>query len=329
MDIGERITLGKSKIEVSRVGFGVHPIGPSRRNLPVEEAAGVMCYAYEAGIRFFDTAQFYQTYHYLKAGLDLIQSSSWFDGMPVISSKSLAESYEEMEEAIDEALEKTGLPFIDVFLMHQVTPGYRTNRAGAWQALLDARAEGKVKAIGISTHHQDLTEEAADIPELDMVFCMYNYAGLGIRKGDTAGTPEGMQQAIQRCRDKGKGVYIMKVFGGGNLTGDYQKAARHVFIELKDLIPAAMIGFTSRQEIDDLRSLLAGTMEAAYNPSVDGKKLRVDREDCMGCGTCVRICASGAMHYSRIDGLAEIDYDKCVGCNYCAIACPERAIVFW
>ena len=138
-----------------------------------------------------------------------------------------------------------------------------------------------------------------------------------------------MLAAMQECRRQGKGVYSMKVFGGGNLTGNYQEAARHVLVDCREVIQSAVIGFTSCQEVDEIGQLLDGSMKPDYNPPTDGKKLRVDREDCMGCGTCVRICASGAMHYSRLDGLAEIDYEKCVSCSYCAIACPERAIVLW
>lgn len=321
--------LGSTGIYVPQIGFGVHPLGPTRKNLSIEEGADLMCYAYEKGIRFFDTAQFYHTYGYLKRGLEKMQLLPGFTEWPVISSKSLESGYEEMQAAIREAMQETGLPVIDIFLMHQVTPGDLEERSGAWKALQKAKADGMVRAIGISTHHQDVVEQAAEIAELDVVFALYNYAGLGIRNGLKPGSAQGMKDALGKCRNAGKAIYTMKVFGGGNLTCDYQKAAKDVFFVQKDLITSAVVGFTSRQEIDELLELTAGLMPEEYNPPVDGKRLHVDREDCMGCGTCVRICASGAMHYSRIDGLAEIDYDKCVGCSYCAIACPERAIVLW
>ena len=329
MELSDRVMLGNTGIAVSRVGFGVHPLGPTRKNLSVEAGAELMCYAYSRGIRFFDTAQFYGTYHYVRAGFERIMASTCFDGLPVLCSKSLEESYEGMRAAIDEALNATGLAVIDIFLLHQVTPSWQAERQGALQALLEAKAEGKVRAIGISTHHQDVVLAAAEEPRLDLVFALYNHAGLGIRCGDEPGSADAMLQALQCCRDHGKGVFTMKVFGGGNLTCDYQAAARHVFFDCAETIEAAVIGFTEAREVDELSDLLRGTIDPAYNPPVEGKKLRVDREDCMGCGTCVRICASGAMHYSREDGLAEIDYDLCVGCSYCAIACPERAIVLW
>ncbi len=329
MNLATKVTLGQTGIEVTKVGFGVHPLGPSRKNLSIEKGSDLMVYAYEKGIRFFDTAQFYQTYEYIEKTLEKIKKSPCFDTLPVISSKSLEEDYDGMMEAVEEARQKTGLEVIDIFLLHQMEPGDFEARTGAWKALLDTKAAGKVKAIGISTHHQDIVLEASTKTDLDVVFALYNYTGLGIRNGEKAGTPEGMLAALRSCTKNGKGIYTMKVFGGGNLTCSYQKAAKHVFFDCQDVIPSAMIGFTDEREVDELDELLQGFMDPDYNPPTDDKKLRVDREDCMGCGSCVRICASGAMHYSRVDGLAEIDYGKCVGCNYCAIACPQRAIVLW
>ena len=327
--IGRAVPLGESGVTVSRVGFGVHPLGPTRRNLSVEEGAALMRYAYERGIRFFDTAQFYGTYDYLRAGLEEIRRSPLYAGEPVLCGKSLATDFDGMTAAIDEALERTGAERFDLFLLHQCTPGWREERAGALRALLQAKERGKVRAVGLSTHHEDVVREAAEAPEPDVVFALYNQAGLGIRNGDVPGSAEGMLEALRRCGNAGKGVFTMKVFGGGNLTDRYQSAARHVFEECAGTIPAAVIGFTERREVDELERLLSGLLPPDYNPPMDGKRLRVDREDCLGCGTCVRICASGAMHYSREDGLAEIDYAKCVSCSYCAIACPERAIVLW
>ena len=286
-----------------------------------------MAYAFGRGISLFDTAQFYGTYHYVRRALEIMAEEG--KGRPKICSKSLCADYAGMQAAVEEALRETGLEKLDIFLLHQMTPGDLEARAGAWQCLKDMKKQGLVDKIGLSTHHVDLVEQASEIKELDVVFALYNYAGLGIRRGDGPGTAAEMRSALRLCREKGKYIMGMKIFGGGNLTTDYQKAARHAFFACGDLFDTLVIGFTEEREIDELFSLLAGSLPPDYNPPVAGKRLRVDREDCMGCGSCVRICASGAMHYSPVDGLAEIDYDKCVSCSYCAIACPERAIVFW
>lgn len=245
---------------------------------------------------------------------------------PVISSKSLASSYDDMMAAIEECRSALGLKTIDIFLMHEVRTGQFAARAGAWQALQDARATGLVRAIGISTHHADVARAMADVAACDVIFALLNYRGMGIRCGQDAGTKEEMAAALTVCKASGKGIYTMKALGGGNLTGDYQKALDYVFTQ--DFMDAVMVGFTNTSEIDDMMCYLSGTMESSYNPDVSRKKMYVNQEDCEGCGACLKICAAGAVHYNK-NGLAEIDQSKCLTCGYCAQGCPVRAIIMY
>ena len=245
---------------------------------------------------------------------------------PVISSKSLASSYDDMMAAIEECRSALGLKTIDIFLMHEVRTGQFAARASAWQALQDARATGLVRAIGISTHHADVARAMADVAACDVIFALLNYRGMGIRCGQDAGTKEEMAAALTVCKASGKGIYTMKALGGGNLTGDYQKALDYVFTQ--DFMDAVMVGFTNTSEIDDMMCYLSGTMESSYNPDVSRKKMYVNQEDCEGCGACLKICAAGAVHYNK-NGLAEIDQSKCLTCGYCAQGCPVRAIIMY
>ena len=245
---------------------------------------------------------------------------------PVISSKSLASSYDDMMAAIGECRSALALETIDIFLMHEVRTGQFAARAGAWQALQDARAAGLVHAIGISTHHADVARAMADVPACDVVFALLNYRSMGIRSGQEAGTKEEMAAALESCKAAGKGIYLMKALGGGNLTGDYQKALDYVFAQ--EFTDAVMVGFTNASEIDDMMCYLSGNMEPSYNPDVSRKKMYVNQEDCEGCGACLRICAAGAVHYNK-NGLAEIDQSKCLTCGYCAQGCPVRAIIMY
>ena len=173
----KKVILGNTGIEVSVAGFGVLPIGPSQLALPVEEGADIIKYALKHGINFIDTAQYYRTYPYISKAMD----GENFDDL-VICSKSLCYDYEGMMEAIMEAREELHRDVIDIFLMHEVRSGQLELRTGAWEALKDAKAKGLVRAIGLSTHHVDITMQAASIEELDVVFPLINYASLGTRK---------------------------------------------------------------------------------------------------------------------------------------------------
>jgi len=215
---------------------------------------------------------------------------------------------------------------IDIFLMHEVRSEQLELRSGAWDALKDAKAKGLVRAIGLSTHHVDVTLEAASMKDLDVVFPLINYAGLGIRKGDEFGNKEEMMEAIAACHKAGKGIFSMKAFGGGSLTGHYQEALDYVFS--KEEIDSVMIGFGKISEVDDLLSYLDGSMDKTYNPDISKKKVYINQEDCEGCGACKAACPAGAIFYNE-NGLAEVDHEKCLTCGYCSPVCPVRAVIMY
>ena len=317
----KKVFLGNTGIEVSIAGFGVLPIGPSQLALPVEEGANIIKHALKNGINFLDTAQYYRTYPYISKALEGEDFSDI-----VICSKSLCWDYDGMMEAIEEARADMNREVIDIFLMHEVRPGQLELRQGAWQALIDAKAAGLVRAIGLSTHHVDITSAAAAIPELDVVFPLINYASIGIRKGDEFATKEEMMEAIITCHAAGKGVFSMKVFGGGGLTGHYQEALDYIYS--KPEIESVMIGFGKIKEVDDLLSYLDGSMKPDYNPDISKKKVRIAQDDCEGCGACKEACPAGAIFYND-NGLAEVNHDLCLTCGYCAPACPVRAVIMY
>ena len=317
----KKVMLGNTGIEVSIVGFGVLPIGPSQLALPTEEGAEIIKYAFRNGINFIDTAQYYRAYPYISEAL----KDGEFDNI-VICSKSLSADYDGMMEAISEAQKELNREVIDIFLMHEVRSGQLEERQGAWEALKDAKEKGLVRAIGLSTHHVDITMAAAKVPELDVVFPLINYAGLGIRKGNRFATREEMMEAIKACHAAGKGVFSMKAFGGGSLTVSYQEALDYVFSQPE--IDSVMIGFGKIAEVDDLLSYLDGSMDKAYNPDVSKKKVHINHEDCEGCGACKNACPAGAIYWGE-NGLAEVDHDKCLTCGYCSPVCPVRAVIMY
>ena len=313
--------LGNTDLEVSIAGFGVLPMGPSQLALPVEEGAEIIRHALRNGINFLDTAQYYRTYPYISKALE----NGEFEDV-IICSKSLCQDYEGMMDAILEARESLNRDVIDIFLMHEVRSGQLEERMGAWQALKDAKEKGLVRAIGLSTHHIDITKAAASMEDLDVIFPLINYAGLGIRKGDEFGTKEEMLQNMTDCHIAGKGIFSMKAFGGGSLTGHYQEALDYVFS--KDCIDSVMIGFGKISEVDDLLSYLDGSMDKSYNPDISKKKVYINQEDCEGCGACKAACPAGAIFYNE-NGLAEVDHEKCLTCGYCSPVCPVRAVIMY
>ncbi len=335
----ERKKLGKTEIEVSRTGFGVLAVGKTHRNLGTEEGSDLLLYGLERGINFFDTAQYYEEYPVMRAFLKKAYEAGRSRSDVVICTKSLSDDFEGMSDAVDEALRELDTDYIDIFLMHEVRSGQLEERSGAWQALLKAKSEGKVRAIGVSTHHTDVARQAAELPGCDCVFALLNVEGLGIRTGeeggpgaglpgyripDRQGTREEMEDALSGCHEAGLGVFTMKALGGGNLASGYREALDYVYS--RSFVDAVMLGMSSRREVDDILDYSEGRLGPDYVPDVSGKALKVNHDDCVGCGECMKACSSGAIYYGD-DGLNVIDHDRCIDCGYCAYACPVRAVI--
>ena len=88
--------LGNTDLYVSPVAFGVMTMGRSQLDLPLEEGAELIRYAFAKGINFFDTAQYYETYPYIREAFRTLGTSASGAGRPVICTKSLCLSYEEI-----------------------------------------------------------------------------------------------------------------------------------------------------------------------------------------------------------------------------------------
>lgn len=311
--------LGNTGLMVSPVGFGVLTIGNTQLNLPLREGADLIRYAMEQGINFLDTAQYYQTYPYIREAL----KGTSFE--PVIVSKCLDHTYQDMKQAIEEARHELNRDVIDIFLLHEVRsdPDF-DNRAGAWAYLQEAKEKGLVKAIGVSTHHVDVAERMSSIPEVDVLFPLINLHGLGIRRGNNPGARDDMAAAIQEAANHGKGVFAMKVFGGGVLTGEYHQAIDYV-MNLPG-VSSLMVGFGNHREVDRMIERMEGTLDPDYLPDLSRKKIWIDQGDCEACGACVDRCPNGAIYQNK-DGLANVSYERCLTCGYCAPVCPVRAII--
>ncbi len=320
--------LGTTDLYVTPVAFGVLTMGGSQMDLPLQEGAELIRYAIDQGINFFDTAQYYETYPYLREALKGMDRAPENPDFPAICTKMSGVFYEEMEDAIEEALEEMDLETIDIFLLHEVRqdPDWDM-RTGAWQCLQDYKAKGVIRAIGVSTHHVDITAKMAQIPECDAglpadQLCQPGHS----QRRRTRHLRRDGKAAIQACHNAGKGVFAMKAFGGGNLTADYVKALDYV-TGLPG-VDSTMVGIGKKEEIDRLVAYAEGTLPRDYVPDISHKRIHIDAGDCEGCGACIKRCPNKAIHWNQY-GLAAVDDNICLTCGYCAPVCPVRAIILF
>jgi aryl-alcohol dehydrogenase-like predicted oxidoreductase len=312
----EKRVLGNSGIEVTELCFGALPMGPLQKDLALEDAADIVAMALEGGINFVDTAQMYRTYPPIKLAIEKTGIR------PVIATKSTATSYEEMETAIKEALEGMGIDYIDIFHIHgpKVNADVFETRKGALQCLLDYKIRGIIKAVGISTHNVKVVEAAAERPDIDIVFPLINKTGRGI----IGGTEKDMERAMALCVQKGKGIYLMKVLGGGTLIDDYKGCMEYA--RGLDSYHSIAVGMISKEELSYNLRYFNGEKDLEAVIKVKNKKtMTVMQGVCLSCGTCIEACHSDAIAFNDANK-ALIDQSRCVQCGYCVASCPHFAI---
>lgn len=312
----QKRTLGNTGIEVTELCFGALPMGPVQKNLPAAQSAEVLAHALRGGINFVDTAQMYRTYEPIRIAMQQTGVR------PVIASKSAQKTYEGMKAAVDEALTALNVDYIDIFHLHAAREGENAFQVfeGALECLVEMKRQGRIRAVGISTHHVGVCSLAAEVESIDVVFPILNLAGRGIN----GGTKEQMAAAIQKAVAAGKGVYLMKVLAGGMLINDYDAALSYA----RQLSGPASIalGMVSTAEVDFNLRYFRGEVDAEEAKRLAGtKKVIVLGFICKKCGKCIETCPNAAISFDE-KGVACIDDERCLACGYCTPVCPELAI---
>jgi len=307
--------LGKTELEVTELCFGILPMGPNQKNIPQSEGARLIRQGLEAGINFLDTAEMYGTHSYIAEALQ------GYQGEVVIASKSASTTYEAMTASVEKARQELGRDVIDIFHIHaaRADAAVFEERAGAIDALVDLRAQGVIRAVGISVHGADACAIAATRPEFDIVFPIINKRGMGIING----TLEDMLQAIEQCRLAGKGMYAMKALAGGHLIGEIQDA--YAYVQHIPGFASIAVGMVNETELAfNLKYFKGEEIFPAELPSAQNEKRLHVLSYCVGCGTCVKVCPNYAL--SVQEGKVQVDREKCILCGYCSPACPLFAL---
>lgn len=310
----EKRVLGKTGISVSRLCFGSLTLGPLQANLSPERASQLISYAYERGINFFDTAQFYRNYPHLKAGF------SKLTGDVVLTSKSYAYTAEQAFSAVDEARCALNRDVIDIFMLHEQESEHTfRGHADALDALYTLKARGVLRAVGASTHHIAGVRAATKLG-LDVIHPLINLNGLGI----VDGSREEMEAAIADAHEAGIGIYTMKALGGGNL---FSKASECFDYALSlPFADSIAVGMQSEEEISaniNYFNTRSFTSQDLSRLSQKSRKILIE-DWCTGCGSCINACSQNALHLS--DGRSVCNPRKCILCGYCSGHCPEWAI---
>lgn len=307
--------LGKTEIAVSRLCFGTLTIGPLQARLSLEKGASLLVEAFERGINFFDTAETYHNYDYLRTA---------FKGMnpkPVVATKSYAYKASTMEQSLSRALKDMALEAVDIFLLHeQESENTIKGHFEALEYLIRAKEKGYVRAVGISCHTVAAVEAALNFPEIEIIHPLVNIRGIGIRDG----TPKQMLEVIRKAAGKKIGIYAMKPLGGGHLIQQAEEAFQ--FVLSHNFIHSVAVGMQSREELLFNRAVFSGEpVPEELKTGLKHKPRRVVVENwCKGCGECTHHCPQGALTVK--EHKAYVDKSLCIFCGYCGLYCEDICI---
>ncbi len=195
----ERSVLGKTGIEVNRLGFGGIPI----QRVTEKEAIETVFHAVERGVDFIDTSRAYTTSE-RRIGKALRQT----DRRVVVASKSQGKTSDAARADLERSLRELQRDSIDLYQCHFVrdTEDYERviSPEGAYWGLIRAKQEGLIQHIGITSHSLDLLNRVIDDGLFETIMVCFSFL-----------EPLAAEEIIPKAIQRGVGVIGMKPFSGG------------------------------------------------------------------------------------------------------------------
>ncbi len=262
----DTIKLGSTGLTVSRTGFGCLPM----QRVSFDEAKELLLYAFEHGVTFFDTARGY-TDSEAKLGYA-------FSGMRekiVIATKSGAKTGAALEADLETSLKELGTDYIDVYQFHNTPfvpmPG---GADGLYDAALRAKAAGKIRHIGITSHSLARATQAVESGLFETLQFPFNHLSTA---GEIA--------LVKLCREKNVGFICMKGMSGGLVTN-----ARIPFAYIRQFENAVPIwGIQRMREIEEFIAYSENPpmLTDALLAEIEKDRKELSGAFCRGCGYCL------------------------------------------
>ena len=265
------VTLGKTGITVSKNGFGALPI----QRIPKADAVCLVRKAYDAGITYFDTARWYtDSEEKLGEAFEGIREHVW------IATKTGAADAETFWKDLETSLHNLRTDVIDVYQFHN--PSFcpkPEDGSGLYEAMLEAKTQGKIRHIGITNHRLAVAQEAIESGLYETLQFPFSYL---------SGRQE--LELVEKCAQAKIGFVAMKALSGGLITNS---AAAYAFLAQYDHV-LPIWGVQRESELDEFISYMEHppvmTQELEQLIAHDRKEL--SGEFCRGCGYCMP-CPAG------------------------------------
>ncbi len=312
--------FGKTGLKISRLGLGGIPI----QRIDAQGTRVLVHQLMDAGVNYIDTARGYTvSEEYLGFALEGIRDRF------VLATKSMARTREAMEKDIQTSLSNLRTDHIELYQVHNPSMAQLeqvVGEGGALEALLAARAQGKIGHIGLTAHSLEVFEKALELDWVETVMFPYNIV-------ETQG-----RELVARCAEKNIGFIAMKPLAGGAIE-DASLAMRYLVCD--PAVTVVIPGMADPKEAEQNLSAAADTSPLTADEQTRMQAIRdtLGTQFCRRCNYCAP-CTVGInipsvfLFQGYLDryGLADwargryetlaVKASACVECGACETRCP-------
>jgi aryl-alcohol dehydrogenase-like predicted oxidoreductase len=246
------VTLGKSGVQVTRLAFGTGSFsGRVQRDLGQDGFTRLVRYAYDRGIRFFETAESYGEMHRM---LGVALAGIPRDSYRIMSKVTTREGVDPQAK-IDELRRLANTEYFDVMLLHwQHTATWPVDTARWQDGIQEAQSKKAIVSRGASVHGLPALRQVPTSKWLDVAMIRVNHKGVRMDaedyNTDGLGNVSEVVTHVHRVRKEGMGVISMKLVGEGTFgREDRQEAMRFAFRNAG--VDCVTVGYKNTAEIDE------------------------------------------------------------------------------
>lgn len=313
-----KVTLGKTKITVNKNGFGALPI----QRVTSDDAVMILRKAYQNGIQFFDSARAYSD-----SEEKLGKAFSDVREHIYISTKTMATNVEDFWKDLDMSLKMLKTDYIDIYQFHNPSFCPKPNDGtGLYEAMLEAKEQGKIRFIGLTNHGYKVAKEAVESGLYDTLQFPFSYLASDVE-----------EELVKLCQKNNVGFICMKAMSGGLISRS--DVAYAYLNQFDNVLP--IWGIQKEKELDEFLSYQDNPpyLSDEYKMIIEHDRQELAGDFCRGCGYCmpcpqgivINQCARMSLMLRRAPSAGWLSekwqnemkkIENCIHCGKCMSHCP-------